>query len=83
MTCKREDLLGGVTVFSCSRGQRQTCGQPDCRRPMTKLCDFKLKGKLEGKTCDRPLCDTHAQSVGPNLDYCPAHKGLADKQAAK
>lgn len=34
------------------------------------LCDYPVG---EGKTCDLPLCDSHAYEVAPNLHYCPGH----------
>lgn len=41
-----------------------------CCAMSTKLCDWPL---IEGGTCDAPLCDEHAHSVGPDRDYCPTH----------
>lgn len=34
------------------------------------LCDYPVG---EGKTCDRPICDTHAHEIAPNLHYCDGH----------
>lgn len=42
-----------------------------CGTFSTRLCDFPLPG---GRTCDAPMCDTHAVRVGPNRDMCPQHK---------
>jgi hypothetical protein len=59
----------------CGRGARP----PKCRfcdRQSTKLCDFVTSHQQQvthKKTCDAPMCDVHAKSVGPNLDYCPDH----------
>jgi hypothetical protein len=41
----------------------------------------------EGKTCDRPICSDHAETVAPNKDLCPEHQEayrvwLAKRQAA-
>ena len=47
-----------------------------CGAPATKLCDFKLLGVKEGKTCDRPLCVRCAKKVTGGLDYCPGHHQL-------
>ncbi len=56
----------------CSHGRRA----PKCRfcdRTSAKLCDFLLIGSKAGKTCDAPLCDRCATSVGPDRDLCPPH----------
>lgn len=64
--------LDGVTVTVCSRGRRaKPCVV--CGARSTRLCDFPLKGRLEGKTCDAALCPRHAVRVGKDRDYCPAH----------
>ena len=34
------------------------------------LCDYPV-GKE--KTCDRPLCEFHANEVAPDIHYCPSH----------
>lgn len=51
------------------------CGEfgPHCRHCMAVgdyLCDYPV-GK--DKTCDAPICGTHAAEVAPELHYCPAH----------
>jgi hypothetical protein len=33
------------------------------------LCDYPV-GK---RTCDAPLCESHATQVGPDRHYCPRH----------
>ena len=38
-----------------------------------KLCDFPLRRDKTGKTCDRPVCGTHAHHVEPDTDLCPTH----------
>jgi hypothetical protein len=45
-----------------------------------KLCDFVVSSPQQvthKRTCDAPICDEHATSVGKDLDYCPDHKHLA------
>ena len=37
------------------------------------LCDFPVG---DGKTCDMPLCEGHANEVAPNIHYCPGHMVL-------
>jgi hypothetical protein len=47
-----------------------------CGKPSTKLCDFRLSHPSQvthKRTCDAPMCDQHAKSVGTNLDFCPDH----------
>lgn len=34
------------------------------------LCDWPAD---DGKTCDAPLCGSHARQVGRNKHYCPTH----------
>lgn len=65
-----EPFLGG---FVCIRGRRRKapkCWVTHCRSSSTKLCDWPAAG---GKTCDRPVCDEHADQVGPDKHYCVAH----------
>jgi len=63
-------FLGGIV---CIRGRREKprhCWVRHCDDPVTKLCDWPMDGK---KTCDRNICDGHADEVGPDRHYCPAH----------
>lgn len=75
MGCDRIDLGNGTTAIVCSRGRRRTpkCQEPGCAWAGERQCDYPLRGEKAGKTCDRYLCRRHAQRVGPNKDYCPAH----------
>lgn len=34
------------------------------------LCDYPVG---EGKTCDRPMCEAHANEIAPDLHYCIQH----------
>lgn len=72
-----------ITVIVCRRGQRAKgkCSIQGCTRPHTKLCDFPLKGRKAGHTCDAKLCDEHATHMGPDKDYCPPHVALARKES--
>jgi hypothetical protein len=84
---------GKIYGWACSRGHDgappERCQACNRRRP-TKLCDYSLKGKQEGKTCDRKLCERCAvqRQTGrpvfgkppPVVDLCPAHARLWDKQ---
>lgn len=78
MPCRPLDLGNGVTGFACSRGER-TKPCVECGRASNKLCDGELRGKMQGKTCDRPLCARCAIKVGPDKDLCHAHARVAGK----
>jgi hypothetical protein len=69
----------GMTAIVCGRlGRARKCWVSHCRTPSEKLCDWPVSDK---KTCDRPVCKRHATSVGPDVDYCPAHAMEAGKKA--
>lgn len=34
----------------------------------------------ERETCDRPMCNKHAVSIGPNVDYCLIHARMHQEQ---
>lgn len=81
MTC-RTVKIGDQVGIVCSRGQRpRKCSA--CReRRATKLCDYVVgfhSGVQDPNTCDKPLCDRCAVSVGQDRDYCPSH-GLPPRQ---
>lgn len=69
-----------ITIITCRRSAlRVRCSIEGCIREHTKLCDFPLKGRKAGKTCDKKLCDEHATKVGPDRDCCPAHASLTKR----
>jgi hypothetical protein len=71
---------GRLFGFACSRGSMsKPC--KSCGRRSTKLCDYKLSGSKSGKTCDAPICDHCATSVGKNLDLCPVHARMQKESA--
>jgi hypothetical protein len=78
---KPEQQALPITVIVCRRGQRSRggapCSVPGCGETHTHLCDYPLKGKKEGQTCDAKLCESHATRLGPGKDYCPAHTKFA------
>ncbi len=65
---------GGFVCTGHSRRRSKPCA---CGAPSTRLCDFPLKGKKTGKTCDAPICDRCAAAFGDEIDYCPPHAKLA------
>jgi hypothetical protein len=72
MPCKHINV-GGFGAIVCSRGSKpKPC--VDCGAGSTALCDYEI---AKGKTCDRAMCDRHRIRVGPNLDYCRAHRDRA------
>lgn len=40
-----------------------------CLAMSSILCDWPV----EGGTCDAPLCEEHAQAIGPDQHFCPIH----------
>jgi len=48
-----------------------------CRRDADALCDHPE----DGGTCDAPVCDVHAQQVGPDAHRCPEHSDNAAEAA--
>lgn len=52
------------------------CLREGRRRAAGKLCDFVVSSPqiiTHKRTCDAPMCDKHATSVGHDLDHCPDH----------
>lgn len=70
---------GEVIGIACSRESVKRC---KCGRRADLLCDYALRGKKAGKTCDVPLCARCTTRVGHDKDYCPAHAEL-DKNSKK
>lgn len=79
MTCKTIDLGNGDYAIACSRGQRaKPC--KFCGSAGTQLCDYPLRGKKEGQTCDARMCMRCAFELGPDLQYCPPHGRITQDQ---
>ena len=80
--CVTMRMPGGGTAILRMSGKRP----PDCHwcaNLSTKLCDYSISHPAQvthRKTCDAPMCDAHAKSVGKNLDYCPEHAHLGAEQ---
>lgn len=36
----------------------------------SKCADYPVEND---QTCDRPICPTHSNKIGPNLHYCQTH----------
>jgi DNA modification methylase len=69
MGCERVNLGNGITAIVCTRGQRRAKCSNCGRMRADLLCDWKLKGKKAGKTCDRKLCHGCATEVGPEKHH--------------
>ena len=75
-------LSDGTTAIVCGRGARTLrcsgCGQPGAG----KLCDYPVV-RMNGNagTCDRPLCERCAISIGPGRDFCPPHHRYEQKRS--
>jgi len=72
VTCELVDLGDGGVAIVCTRGRRRASCSHCGRHAATLLCDFPLKGKKAGRTCDRKLCPKCAVHLG-EADYCPPH----------
>lgn len=66
MVCELVDLPDGGRAFVCGSraGKRCPCGNRG-----VLLCDWKV----EGGTCDKPLCRHCTHSPAPEKDLCPTH----------
>ena len=82
MTCEFIQLPGGGgTMIVCSRGRRaRPCAF--CGKASSKLCDGPSPAKSRKKSCDKPLCATHAKGDGPDRDLCPDCVATAARAAA-
>ena len=79
MTCHRIEIAGGKGWgIVCMRGRaRRKCRW--CGRDAERQCDYALRGKALGRTCDAYMCRACStqlpgrQPDGETIDYCPAH----------
>ena len=78
MPCYIERMKDGGTMFMCGN-LGPHCAAEKCGALGVNLCDYPVG---EGRTCDLPICDSHAYEVAPNIHYCPGHlvlwKGFRD-----
>jgi hypothetical protein len=84
MSCEPIVIDGKVIGIGCSRGKRPKPCVENCGRPSAKLCDFPLRGRKRGQSCDRPICAVHATAMGNGIDYCRTHADMVkrEKEAA-
>ena len=72
MTCHRIVQNGVFVGYACTRGRGAKAHACACGRTATRLCDGRVRTPTNRtRRCDRPLCDTHATSVGEDRDLCP------------
>lgn len=72
MPCYIEHDKDGNTVFLCGK-LGPHCAAEKCAASTQYLCDYPVG---DGRTCDLPLCASHAYEVAPNVHYCPGHLTL-------
>lgn len=69
MPCYLSHTKSGDRMFICGKLGLH-CAAEKCADVSGFLCDYPVG---EGKTCDLPLCDSHAYEVAPNVHCCPGH----------
>ena len=72
MPCYTIRLKDGTHGFMCGK-LGPHCAAEKCGGISEILCDYPVS---EERTCDLPLCASHAYEVAPNVHYCPGHFAL-------
>lgn len=81
--CVVMDLPGGGRATVRMSGKRPPACLW-CGKPSTKRCDFIVSPPAQvthKRTCDAPMCATHAENISHEVDYCPEHVGEKREQA--
>lgn len=69
MVCTPVTLPGGGFAIVCGPRQKfKPCGCGS-GKPANLLCDWKV----EGGTCDAPICPACSHVPAPSKDICPTH----------
>lgn len=82
MPCTHVRIGTGNAIVCGPRRKPKPCS---CNggRPATLLCDWKV----EGGTCDKPICTDCSTSPAPNKDLCVEHaeawRAWRDKKVAE
>jgi hypothetical protein len=72
----------GKNVIICGRKVKPTPQCAFCGEPSTKVCDFPVRDSAgnhikwyarDRHTCDKPICERCATSIGVDRDLCPEH----------
>lgn len=79
MAC-RPFRIGAVSGFVCTRGAKRPAPCDTCGKPHVALCDFPLK-TTPPRTCDKKICASCRKPMPGDVDYCPAHRKLAEKSS--
>lgn len=66
-------VVEGVSVILCGSERIQACIV--CQAPASYLCDWKV----DGGTCDKPLCEKHRFNVAKGKDLCFAHNNAWER----
>jgi hypothetical protein len=71
MPCHGFNKDGVSGIYCTGRKGRKKCAA--CGTQWASLeCDFPDQNRKSG-TCDKPLCNGCAVTVGPDRDFCPHH----------
>lgn len=70
--------MGCYTFKTKDGGHGFMCGDfgphcADCSQLGEFLCDYPVG---DGKTCDRAICEDHANEIAPEIHYCAGHLKL-------
>lgn len=71
MACARIKLPNGGSAIIC--GLPRSTKRCACGALSTLLCDFPVRRDGKTRTCDQPICEAHATTVGNNVHYCQKH----------
>lgn len=69
MPCYRIPMKHGGHAFLCG-DLGPHCAAQKCADVSGFLCDYPAG---DNKTCDLPLCQSHAYETAPDIHYCPGH----------
>lgn len=79
MACENVTLPNGGRAIVCGTRGRRPIKCCQCGRPGDRLCDWKV----EGGTCDKPICRGCSTSPKRGKDLCPAHAEAFEQWKAK
>lgn len=75
---KNDRLIETEPMWMCGDVEVVMCKETACDREGTFLCDWPMG---RGKTCDIPLCPSHAREIGDDRHLCPIHHPMFVRQA--
>jgi hypothetical protein len=84
MACRVIAAGPGFTAIACGHARGSRCLlHPELPQPAGRG-DLRLPRHPQGRggTCDARLCELHAKSVGPDVDWCPSHVAFEARKAA-